>query len=98
MYGGKPVPSGSLRFIPDFDKGNRGTATTIMITDGTYRSVDGWGENGDGSDFRRSQPTELFGHITLSMTVPSIAGTAAAALGSEEGRLGYGHESEPRVD
>jgi hypothetical protein len=34
MYGGKPVPSGSLRFIPDFDKGNRGTATTIMITDG----------------------------------------------------------------
>jgi len=42
-HDGKPVPSGSLRFTPDFDKGNRGPATTIMITDGTYRSVDGFG-------------------------------------------------------
>ena len=42
-HDGKPVPSGSLRFTPDFDRGNRGPATTIMITDGTYRSVDGFG-------------------------------------------------------
>jgi len=42
-HDGKPVPSGSLRFTPDFERGNRGPATTIMITDGTYRSVDGFG-------------------------------------------------------
>ena len=42
-HDGKPVPSGSLRFSPDFDKGNRGPATSIVITDGTYRSVDGFG-------------------------------------------------------
>ena len=42
-HDGKPVPSGSLRFSPDFDQGNRGPATSIVITDGTYRSVDGFG-------------------------------------------------------
>lgn len=42
-YEGKPVPSGSLRFTPDFDKGNRGPATTIMVADGQYRSVEGYG-------------------------------------------------------
>ena len=56
MYGGKPVPSGSLRFIPDFDKGNRGTATTIMITEGTYRSVDGWNTRGGHGQVKNLPP------------------------------------------
>lgn len=42
-HAGKPIPTGSLRLTPDFDKGNKGPATSIAITDGTYRSVDGYG-------------------------------------------------------
>ena len=55
-HDGKPVPSGSLRFTPDFDKGNRGPATTIMITDGTYRSVDGWNTRGGHGQVKNLPP------------------------------------------
>jgi hypothetical protein len=42
-YGGDPVPSGSLRLTPDHDKGNRGPATTIVISEGTYQSLPDYG-------------------------------------------------------
>jgi len=42
-HGGDPVPSGSLRFTPDADKGNRGPATTITIADGKYQSLAEYG-------------------------------------------------------
>lgn len=42
-HGGDPVPSGSLRFTPDAEKGNRGPATTITIADGKFQSLPGYG-------------------------------------------------------
>ncbi len=42
-HGGDSVPSGSLRFTPDAEKGNRGPATTITIADGKYQSLAEYG-------------------------------------------------------
>ena len=42
-HGGETVPRGSLRLTPDFDKGNRGPATTIMFENGKYQSLEGYG-------------------------------------------------------
>ena len=42
-HGGDSVPSGSLRFTPDAEKGNRGPATTITIADGKYQSLADYG-------------------------------------------------------
>ena len=36
MYGTKPVPAGSVTFIPDASQGNKGPATSVAITDGKY--------------------------------------------------------------
>ena len=42
-HGGVAVPNGTLRFMPNFEKGNRGPATTITITDGNYQSLPDYG-------------------------------------------------------
>lgn len=42
-HGGDTVPSGTLRFTPDAEKGNRGPATTITIADGKYHSLRDYG-------------------------------------------------------
>jgi hypothetical protein len=69
-HDGKPVPSGLLRFTPDFDKGNRGPATSIVITDGTYRSVDGFGVLGGPYTVEISGFEALTPEQTQAMAVP----------------------------
>jgi len=37
-YRGEPVPSGSIMFEPDFEKGNSGPGSYAIIQNGTYRT------------------------------------------------------------
>lgn len=38
MYRGKPVPAGSVMFVPDGSKGNSGPAVSLKIKEGRYDS------------------------------------------------------------
>lgn len=36
LFNGKPVPAGSIAFVPDSGKGNQGAATVAQIKDGMF--------------------------------------------------------------
>lgn len=42
-YGGRPVPAGSVSFMPDTSKGNSGPGHNASIKEGQYRSAPGKG-------------------------------------------------------
>ena len=42
-YQGKPVPAGEIKFVPDNERSNFGPATYMMIVDGDYASMEGYG-------------------------------------------------------
>ncbi|QDT64932.1 hypothetical protein V22_21770 [Calycomorphotria hydatis] len=42
-FQGEPVPRGQIRFIPDYNAGNQGPASTVTIVDGRYETRDGYG-------------------------------------------------------
>lgn len=45
-YGGKAVPQGYLRFVPDTKKGNHGPGATATIIDGQYKTLSNLGTVG----------------------------------------------------
>ncbi|MHC2069068.1 hypothetical protein ACYFX5_16480 [Bremerella sp. T1] len=82
-YGGKPIPAGSITFVPNSRQGNTGAAVSMEIKDGKYDSnsadhghiggphlvtVVGLDGNGDGDLFPMGQM--LFPDYELEIELP----------------------------
>lgn len=93
-YAGKPVPAGTVSFVPDTSKGNSGPGGSAPIKDGTFDTSNGTGHvsgphvvtvAGFDGVATPEMPvgTSLFGDYQTSIDLPKQDGTQAFDIPAE---------------